>query len=143
MQRLAMQATAEDPQGDDVLSAARDTVEAGPPFPPAALLIGVARRAFFLPMEAETMKNRRRFASGVPLWYSTPMAAKTGQWEAEIREAVTAALEGSAVTSLAARAGIPRETLSRFLNGRRGLSLAAAEALASSLGLSLRRDNDR
>ncbi len=89
------------------------------------------------------MKNRRRFACGVPLWYSTPMAAKTGQWEAEIREAVTAALEGSAVTSLAARAGIPRETLSRFLNGRRGLSLAAAEALASSLGLSLRRDNDR
>ena len=61
-----------------------------------------------------------------------------------MREVIIQAIEdsGKSVRSVALNAGISQPQLSRFVNGERDLLLDAADKVAKSLGLELRKIDD-
>ena len=61
-----------------------------------------------------------------------------------MREVIIQAIEdsGKSVRSVALNAGISQPQLSRFVNGERDLLLDAADKVATSLGLELRKIDD-
>ena len=63
---------------------------------------------------------------------------------ATMREVIIQAIEesGNSVRSIALAAGISQPQLSRFVNGERDLLLDAADKVAKSLGLGLRKIDD-
>ena len=63
---------------------------------------------------------------------------------ATMREVIIQAIEesGNSVRSIALAAGISQPQLSRFVNGERDLLLDAADKVAKSLGLELRKIDD-
>ena len=57
-----------------------------------------------------------------------------------VRDDLVSAIQrdGRSVYEIARQTGVPQSSLSRFINGERGLSFESLESLASVLGLELR-----
>ena len=60
-------------------------------------------------------------------------------WTDTLKRAAKSRANREGIAAVARQASIPRETLSRFLSGVRGLTLPAAESLAGVVGYHLKK----
>ena len=69
------------------------------------------------------------------------MAEQSAKLERQLRQAIRDS--GLTIYRLAKDSGVSQPVLSRFVNGKRGITLATASKLAEALGLELRPKRKR